>query len=195
VDPARIVIAPHGPGQDPDASRPRGESQHLLYVGDDEPRKNLTLLLEAHRIHAARTDSPIPLVLAGTAHPQLAEGMSDVQVVDRPDTEQLAELYANAIALVHPSLHEGFGLTVLEAMNAGVPVLAARSPGVVETAGDAVLYFDPYDDASLADLMERVASDSALRRDLTERGRRRAAEFSWARSARRHLDAYTLALE
>jgi glycosyltransferase involved in cell wall biosynthesis len=194
VDPERIVVAPHGPGQDPDAERPRGEPEHLLYVGDDEPRKNLDVLMKAHRRHSERTASPIPLVLAGTAHPQIAEGMPEVQIADRPDSEQLASLYAGAIALVHPSLHEGFGLTVLEAMNAGVPVLAARSPGVVETGGDAVLYFDPYDDAALADLMERVASDSALRRDLTERGRRQAAEFSWARSARRHLDAYTVAV-
>jgi glycosyltransferase involved in cell wall biosynthesis len=82
---------------------------------------------------------------------------------------------------------------VLEAMGAGTPVLAARSPGVVETCGDATVFFDPRDPADLAARMTDVAGDPACRRDLAERGRRRAAEFSWTRSARAHLQAYTLA--
>jgi glycosyltransferase involved in cell wall biosynthesis len=95
---------------------------------------------------------------------------------------------------VHPSLHEGFGLTPLEAMSAGTPVVAARSPGVTEVCGDAVVYVDPHDPAALAAELGRVASDEGLRRDLTERGRRQAASFSWARSARAHVEAYTLAV-
>lgn len=195
VDPARIVVARHGPGQEPDALRPRGDPQHFLYVGDDEPRKNLGMLLDAHARLFERLDDPPRLVFAGTASPDGARGAPGVEIVDRPDADELGDLYANAIALVHPSLHEGFGLTALEAMGAGVPVLAARSPGLAETCGDAAEYFDPYDPESLADALDRVAHDEALRRDLSERGRRRAASFSWARSARLHLDAYTLACE
>lgn len=192
----RIVVARHGPGQEPDATRPRERpSRHLLYVGDDEPRKNLGLLLEAHRRYreeaAAAGTEALPLVLAGTARAR-AEG---VVIVERPDSEELTRLFAGAAALVHPSLHEGFGLTPLEAMSAGVPVIAACSPGVVEVCGDATLLVDPHDAPALARTLARVVADDALRRDLTERGRRRAAEFSWARSARAHVEAYTLALQ
>jgi glycosyltransferase involved in cell wall biosynthesis len=191
----RIVVARHGPGQEPDATRPRErESTHLLYVGDDEPRKNLGLLLAAYRLYREDTvhagAEPLPLVLAGTARAE-AEG---VVVVDRPEPEALTKLYAGAAALVHPSLHEGFGLTPLEAMSAGVPVVAACSPGVVEVCGDATILVDPRDAPALAATLRRVVEDDHLRRDLTERGRRRAAEFSWARSARAHVEAYTLAL-
>jgi glycosyltransferase involved in cell wall biosynthesis len=179
----RIVVARHGPGQEPDTVRRKRDQQpsHFLYVGDDEPRKNLDLLREAHRRYAAATDSPLPLVLAG--------------LDELPDAERLAQLYSQAAALVHPSLHEGFGLTPLEAMTTGTPVIAARSPGVTEVCGEAVLYADPRDPQDLAAKLTLVAGDPALRADLGERGRRRAAEFSWARSARAHVEAYTLAVQ
>src|SRR5205085_6020164 len=144
VAPERIVIAPHGPGQEP-APRPDPPEResHLLYVGDAEPRKNLDLLLSAY----ARLDDPPPLVLAGNVE---RAGIEGVRVERRPTAERLAELYAEAIALVLPSLHEGFGMTAAEAMHAGVPVLAARSPGVVETCAEAAAYFDPRDAEDLA---------------------------------------------
>jgi glycosyltransferase involved in cell wall biosynthesis len=183
----RIVIARHGPGQEPGAgSLERGAPRHLLYVGDDEPRKNLTLLLAAHRRYRAAVPDALPLVLAGSARAH-ADG---VVVVERPDPERLAELYAQAAALVHPSRYEGFGLTALEAMSAGVPVVAARSPGLVEVCGDAAMLFDASSTEDLASALAEVARSAPLRRDLTERGRRRAAEYSWARSARAHLGAY-----
>lgn len=187
----RIVVAPHGPGQEPDGPRGPSADAHILYVGDDEPRKNLVVLLEAYRAYRDAVEDPLPLVLAGTA--LQGAGTPGVRHVLRPEPRELAQLYRDAVALVHPALHEGFGLTPLEAMTAGTPVIAARSPGVTETCGDAVVYVDPRDPADLAVQIARVAGDAALRRDLTERGRRRAAEFSWARSARRHVEAYTLA--
>ncbi|MCW3039591.1 MAG: glycosyl transferase group 1, partial [Solirubrobacterales bacterium] len=194
----RLVLARHGPGQDVDASRPRSGTSHLLYVGDDEPRKNLRLLLDAHRrLHAqarAGGGAPPPLVLAGTARPPGGH-QEGVVVVDRPEPRLLASLLADALALVLPSLHEGFGLTALEAMAAGVPVVAARSPGVTETCGDAALYTSRHNPEDLARVLARVTGDAALRRDLSERGRRHAAEFSWARAARAHVQAYNLALD
>ncbi len=188
----RIVVARHGPGQEPEARRPRAaQATHLLYVGDDEPRKNLGLLLAGYAVYRAGAgDAAMPLVLAGRTE----AGGEGVRVVARPDAEELADLYAHAAALVHPSLHEGFGLVALEAMSAGVPVLAARTAGVREVCGDAAVYVDGRDAMGLAAELERIAADPALRRDLGERGRRRAAEFSWARSARAHLAAYELAV-
>ncbi|MDX6696653.1 MAG: hypothetical protein QOE65_50 [Solirubrobacteraceae bacterium] len=173
----RIVVAPHGPGQAPSE---HVADEHFLYVGDAEPRKNLSTLRAAHDLYVARGGT-VPLVVAGGAG-------------TRVDGDELAALYARALALVHPALHEGFGMTPLEAMHAGVPVLAARSPGVVETCGDAAAYFDPHDPADLARALADLAGDAATRADLAARGRTRAAGYGWERSARAHLAAYTLAL-
>ncbi|HEV7807590.1 MAG TPA: glycosyltransferase family 1 protein [Solirubrobacteraceae bacterium] len=188
VDDAKVVVAPHGPGQQPRLVA-AVRAEHFLYVGDDEPRKNLGLLLDAYaryRAAGTRADPALPLVLAGRAT-ATGEG---VRCERTPD---LAKLLNGAAALVHPALHEGFGLTVLEAMSVGVPVLAARSPGLVETVGQAALLFDPYDAGELANALEHVATQPALRADLARRGRERAAAFSWPASAQAHMQAYTLA--
>jgi glycosyltransferase involved in cell wall biosynthesis len=187
----RIVVAPHGPGQEPSGPTGRGAAAHFLYVGDDEPRKNLALLFAGYARYRAAAAEPLPLVLAGDVTRAPDEG---VEIVLRPEHQRLSALYRDAAALVHPALHEGFGMTPLEAMTAGTPVIAARSPGVTETCADAVVYVDPRDPGDLAGALTRVATEPKLRADLTERGRRRAAEFSWSRSARRHVEAYTLAL-
>jgi glycosyltransferase involved in cell wall biosynthesis len=185
ADGARIVVAPHGPGQA--LSVPRAGAEHFLYVGDDEPRKNLALLLEAHARYRGQTgERALDLVLAGSAR----AAQDGVRCEPAPN---LGRLLGGAAALVHPALHEGFGLTALEAMHAGVPVIAARSPGLAETCADAVLYVDPYDAGALAHELGRVAAEPALRIALAARGRDRAAAFSWRASARAHIEAYTLA--
>jgi len=186
VDDALIVVAPHGPGQ-PLAVTRTAEPAHFLYVGDDEPRKNLALLLGAHaRYREQAGAAALPLVLAGRA----SATQPGVRRAPQPD---LATLLGGAAALVHPALHEGFGLTPIEAMSAGVPVIAARSPGLAETCADAVRYVDPYDAADLATALGELAGDAAARAELTRRGTARAAEFSWAAAARRHIEAYSLA--
>ena len=186
LDPARIFVAPHGPGQQPAAGSVRAE--YFLYVGDDEPRKNLRLLLDAFaRYRQDAGPLALELVLAGRAR-------SDQDGVRCEPDPNLALLLGGAAALVHPALHEGFGLTALEAMSCGVPVIAARSPGLAETCGDAALYIDPYAGAApLAVALRSLATQPAVRADLARRGRRRAAGFSWQASARAHLAAYELA--
>jgi glycosyltransferase involved in cell wall biosynthesis len=163
------VVALHGPGQAIPANR--GEARHFLYVGDEEPRKNLVRLREAAR------DAPLPIVEA--------RGVS---------AEALADLHRHAAALVIPSLHEGFGLPALEAMAAGTPVLAARTAGLAEVCGDAARYCDPRDVDSIATGLRDLATVPPLREELRRRGIRRAADFSWRRSAELHLHAYNLAL-
>jgi glycosyltransferase involved in cell wall biosynthesis len=171
----RIVVAPHGPGQVIPSDR--GEPRHFLYVGDDEPRKNLARLREAH----ALAGTGLPLVVAGRAG----------EPVDR---ERLADLHRHAAALVIPSLYEGFGLPALEALHAGTPVLAGRTAGLTEVCGDAARYCDPRDADDIARGLRELAMVGPLREELRRRGLRRAEAFSWRRCAEAHLAAYTLAL-
>jgi glycosyltransferase involved in cell wall biosynthesis len=133
----------------------------------------------------------VPLVLAGS----VVASAPGVSTVIAPSRERLAGLYAEAVALVHPALYEGFGMTLLEAMSLGVPVLAARAPGVVEVAGpDAARFVEPGDVVALAAaLAEMAVLGGEARAALGARGLARAAEFSWARSAQQHLAAYSLA--
>jgi glycosyltransferase involved in cell wall biosynthesis len=196
VPAARIVVAHLGPGQDLASGQPARQAQprHFLYVGDDEPRKNLRVLLAAYGIYRRDATEPLDLVLAGSAGTDTGTEPG-IRIERDPGPGRLADLYLGAAALVHPSLYEGFGLTPLEAMSLGTPVLAGRSPGVMEVCGDAAQFVDPRDPSAFAVAMAELAGTPALREDLGERGRRRAAGFSWSTSALDHLDAYSLALE
>ena len=162
----RVVVAPHGPGQPLNKVDHRPPA-HVLYVGDDEPRKNLPLLREA-----VERFGRLPLRLA------------------RAD-DDLAQLHADALALVHAAMHEGFGLTAAEAMAAGTPVVAYPSLALREVCGDAALYATSAE--AMAKHLERLADDGALRAALSDRGRDRAGHLSWERCAADHLRAYTLA--
>ena len=184
VSPTHLEVAPHGPGQ-LDEPLPRApQPAHFVYVGDDEPRKNLGTLLAAYRAYRTRSrvaSAALPLVLAGRASAR-GEG-----IVHRPEPD-LRRLHAAAAALVHPSLHEGFGLTVLEAMRAGTPIIAGASAAVAELAGEAAgSLLDPRDADAFAAAM--LAPPDG------EPGRIRAQAFTWERSARAHVKAYTVALD
>jgi glycosyltransferase involved in cell wall biosynthesis len=184
----RIVVAPHGPGQFEGPEPPRAPDEHFLFVGDAEPRKNLDGLLEAYAAYRRSAAAPLPLVLAGGAAGAAAG--PGVRGVGSPAAAELRDLLLSARALVHPALHEGFGLTLLEAMALGTPVLAVRNPGAQEVCGDAALLVEP---GGLGQALERLDGDPGLRANLAELGRERARAFSWVASARMHERAYTLA--
>jgi len=183
----RIVVARHGPGQA--ITVPEHPREYLLYVGDDEPRKNVRMLLAAYLAYRNHSEQPLELVLAGS----VSGDDVGVRVERQPTRERLAELYGGAVAVIQPSLYEGFGLTALEAMSAGTPVLAADVPGLREVCGDAAQYADPHDPVAFAAAIEQIAEQPLLREQLAARGHARAAGFSWADCARAHLDAYSLA--
>jgi glycosyltransferase involved in cell wall biosynthesis len=194
VEPAKLVVAHHGAGQLEGIVVQRATPRHFLYVGDDEPRKRVGVLLDAYRRYRA-DGGDAPLLLAGSVADPSGPG---VEIVSRPAPERLAQLHGEAIALVHPAIEEGFGLTLVEALAAGTPVVAARSRAALEVCGDAALLLEAGDGAvlaaALADAMASLASDAGLRLRLATDGLERSRDFSWAASAHAHIEAYTLAL-
>jgi glycosyltransferase involved in cell wall biosynthesis len=201
VDPARFHVPPLAPATpvaaaDPDAvlelhGTPR---PYVLFVGTIEPRKNVAALVRAFRRIAG--DVPHHLVLAGAPgwgvdlHHLLADPPHRIEHAGAVTADHLDALYRGADAFCYPSRYEGFGLPVLEAMLRGVPVVASTTPAVAETAGDAALLVDPEDGEALAEALRRVLTDRALADDLRERGRRRAGDFSWERTAAATVEVY-----
>ncbi len=178
-----------------------GERRVLLSLSARRPHKNLAALIGAMaRIPAE--ERPL-LVLPGyrTRHEQelreraRAAGIeTDVRFLQWMSGEDIEALWAVADVFVFPSLYEGFGLPVLEAMARGVPVACSNTSSLPEVAGDAALLFDPRDELAIADALRRLLSDGALREQLRARGLARAREFSWARTARLTLECYARAL-
>lgn len=176
---------------------------YCLFVGNLEPRKNLTRLIEAFALLKARTwrgETPVPqLVLAGTRG-WLYNGIfqaierhglaADIVLTGYVPLADLPTLYAGAACFVFPSLYEGFGLPVLEAMAAGAPVVASRVGAIPEVTGDAALLVDAHQAAELADALESVLTDPTLRARLVVRGRARVQLFTWERVARETLAVY-----
>jgi glycosyltransferase involved in cell wall biosynthesis len=186
----------------PIAARRRPEPV-LLTVSTLHPHKNLEGLLRAFAIFRA-THPEFRLVvcgfhgfLSGTLH-ELRESLGLRDAVEFPGwipREDLHDLYARAWAFVYPSLFEGFGLPVLEALAAGIPLACTSIEPVASIAGDAALQFDPHDVAAIGEAMARITDDAPLRERLAAAGPRRAAQFSWTATAEATLAALTRATE
>jgi glycosyltransferase involved in cell wall biosynthesis len=167
---------------------------YLLYVGSLEPRKNLQRLLQAWTV-AQRTVPPeIELVVAGAKGSSLVfEECSlgavpaRVHFMGYVADEQLPALYAGSLALLYPSLYEGFGLPPLEAMACGTPVVTSANTSLPEVVGDAAILVDAEDIQSIAEAIARIASSDSLRGELRGRGLERAKEFTWERTAEQTL--------
>jgi glycosyltransferase involved in cell wall biosynthesis len=166
---------------------------YVLHVGTLQPRKNLLRLMEAVRALRAQ-GLALTLVLAGRpgwlAGPILArarELAGLVLLLDYVPDADLPGLYSGAAAFAFPSLYEGFGFPVLEAMACGAPVVCANTSSLPELAGDAALLVDPTDTAALAEALRRAVLDPDLRAGLIARGREQVQRFSWDRAAREAL--------
>ncbi len=222
VQPAKVAVIPAAAGEQftPPAGRRQAQERaaetfglpmpehggYILFVGTLEPRKNLPTLLEAYRqVRDRKRVYPMPaLALTGR------EGWLFMQVYDKinelglrdkvqplggvPDAD-LVELYRGARAFAMPSLYEGFGLPVLEAMQCGVPVVSSNAGSLAEVAGEAGMLLDPNDVAGWAGALERVLLDEEKAERMRHAGLRQAARFSWQRAARETWALYRKILE
>jgi glycosyltransferase involved in cell wall biosynthesis len=168
-------------------------ARYILFVSTIEPRKNLGVLLDAFESLKNRGAYDGALVVVGRVGwksedivPRLRG--RDVHHLDYLQPNELASVYANAEMFVFPSIYEGFGFPLLEAMAFGVPSIAARSSSLPEIGGDAALYFDPSDARELESKIEALLRDGAMRGEIIRRGRERAAEFKWSDAAERTFE-------
>ncbi len=169
---------------------------YFLSVSTVQPRKNYARLVEAFA-KIQLSDSRFQLVIAGgngwmydevyRTIERLNLG-DDVRMLGFTPDDDLPALYAMAMLFVYPSLYEGFGLPVAEAMACGIPVLSSNASSLPEVAGDAALYFDPLDVEGMADAIRRALGDVPLRNELRAGGLQQVRQFSWDRSARELLD-------
>jgi glycosyltransferase involved in cell wall biosynthesis len=180
VDERKIRVIPNAPALDVGDAPPPDGGPYVLAVGDLRAKKNLGRLVEAWR----RAELPHRLVLAGLGSMDVPDG---VELTGYVDDARLDALMRGADVLVHPSLYEGFGLVVLEAMARGTAVAAARATALPETAGDAAVLFDPLDVDDIASAIARAVRE---REALAQRGLERAAQFSWQRSAAATASVY-----
>ncbi|MGJ3247445.1 MAG: glycosyltransferase family 4 protein [Elainellaceae cyanobacterium] len=163
---------------------------YFLYIGRSDPHKNLRRLIEAFAQISA--SSKYELWLVGSLDPRYTPvlqslahqlGITDqIKFLDYVPYADLPILLNQAIALVFPSLWEGFGLPVLEAMGCGTPVITSNCSSLPEVAGDAAMLVNPYNVAELADAMSQVAADSQVRSQLRRAGLARARQFSWQKT-------------
>ena len=180
---------------------PRG---YFLCVGTLEPRKNLSLALRAHGQLPAAVRQRFPLMIVGmpgwesrSLDDELRQALASgtVRLLGYLPDERVAELMSGARALVFPSIYEGFGLPVLEAMASGTPVLLTRLSAMPEVAGEAGSYIDPDDANGLSDMLVRMTEDTVYWECCREAGLRRAEQFSWKRCANLTAAAYRRAVE
>ena len=174
-----VMVTPNGVASST-ANRQPPTANYFLYVGNDKPHKNAGAVVEAaQRIGAT-------LVMAGASF----ERFTGVERRGFVSDAELSQLYSSAIALVMPSLEEGFGLPALEAMAHGTAVITSLDPALVEVTGDAALHVDARDVEALAKAMQRVANDASLRDSMAAKGLDRARSFTWKRCAEVTRGAY-----
>lgn len=207
-DSSRIRVVPHGVRQ-PGRSESRNDSQRenmILFVGALQTRKNVMRLIEAFEQLAGnpreqgRPENPWRLILAGAPSGYGVSHIIDrieksicrdrIEVAGYVSQSDLENLYSRASIFALPSLDEGFGIPVLEAMAHGVPVVTSNRSALVEVAGDAALLVDPYATEELECALNRLANDPELRGKLSDLGRARAKRYTWDRAVERTYSIY-----
>jgi len=184
----KIAVTPNGADHLRSfASLRMREHPYFVFVGNDKPHKNVDRLVEASsRIQGAQ------LILVGGGFERFRDRAIIAGFVSR---EELASLYGGAIALVQPSIEEGFGLPALEAMTCGTAVITSNAPALIEITGDAALHVDARSIDDIANAMTRVMHDGSMRAAMIARGLDRAKNFTWRRCADLTREIYIASLD
>ena len=173
---------------------------YFLFVSTLEPRKNILTLIKAFEYLKQNYKIPHQLILIGKKgwnyldilnKIKTSQFKEDIQHLDYVSDELVAIFYSQAEAFIYPSFYEGFGLPVLEAMTLGSPVITSYTSSLPEVAGDAALYIDPNNYYELAQIMLKVVDNSTLRQEMINNGKIQANKFSWERTAKVTLKAYS----
>ncbi|HSU27000.1 MAG TPA: glycosyltransferase family 1 protein, partial [Chitinophagaceae bacterium] len=190
---AKEIFRPLDPQEKEDTrSRYTGGREYFVYAGAIHPRKNLDNLLKAFSIFKKRQRSGLKLVLAGRLawkYKSFTESLAsykyreDVIMTGYLDEKELVKIIGAAYVMVYPSLWEGFGVPVLEAMQCHVPVIASVNSPMQEIAGDAIMTVDPNDYTDIAEKMMTIYKDETLRSQLIEKGKKAVSRFSWEKTA------------
>lgn len=192
IPPERVRVIPHG-GLDgsPLGSGPpnvKVQRPYVLCVTNDKVHKNVDAVLQAWQSMVFPCD--LLLVAPETLRARIS-GVPGVLLLSGISDAQLRELYAGALAVIVPSLYEGFGLPALEAMQCGAPVISSDATSLPEVVGEAGLYFDPHNPAQLAHRIREVLHSPELRADLCRRSVEQARKFSWDLSGRQHWELFS----
>jgi len=172
---------------------------YVLFVGTIEPRKNIAAIVKAFEILLQKYKYRCELVIVGKLGWKYEEclrkirgsrAQSRIRMLGYVPDDDLPIIYKHASVFVYPSVYEGFGLPVLEAMAYDTPVITSNVSSLPEIAGDAALLVNPYDEGQIAEAMDKVMRDPEQRRQLIERGREQVKKYSWMETARRTLELY-----
>lgn len=197
ITPGKIVTIYNGYNAGKAKNVHGSTKNYILYVGTLQPRKNIKTLINSFA-EVKKQMPHIKLVIAGKKGwmyddlfvlVQKHDIGDSVEFTDYVDDNKLAQLYADASLFVLPSLYEGFGITILEAMHYGAPVLAAQGSCLEEIGGDACEYFDPHDTMKLRDAMMKIIKDPARADRMRQKGFERVRQFSWEKCAKETLNA------
>ena len=202
-DSNKIIVVSNGVNR-PNSIEKKIDRSFFLFVGTLEPRKNLTRLLQAYGSLPLSIKEKMKLVIVGGkgwGEVNLLDTITQldlteyVKVLGRVDDATLAALYANAQFLVMPSLYEGFGLPLVEAMSYGTPVLTANNSSMPEVAGNAGLLVDALDVESIADGLQEMITNNELRERLAKNAKLNASRFSWDESAKKLITVFEKAID
>ncbi|MCD4695507.1 MAG: glycosyltransferase family 4 protein [Bacteroidales bacterium] len=168
--------------------------EYFLHFSAYQPAKNVERIIKAYKLIAKIENIPQLYIVSSNYNKK--SSVQDIKIFETRNRtkEEVAGLYQNAFAFIFPSLHEGFGVPIIEAMACGVPVLTSNSTSCIETAGNAALLVNPREVGQISQRMLSLVTDNNLRNDLIKKGKERVKFFSWDKCGKEHLDVFNKVL-
>ena len=166
--------------------------EFFLHISQYQPKKNVDRIIEAYK----KLSNPKPkFILIVSGYQKTVNDDNIILIKKAKETIELVGLYQKALVFVFPSLHEAFGMPILEAMACGCPVITSNITGCAEIAGDAALLVNPYSVDEISNAMRKIMESPELREDLSKKGLERVKQFTWEKSAKEHLKVFEMVLK